>query len=82
MEAKCERATKDIKKHKQAFEVKMMEEKERHAAYMKAITDEVAVMVKREEGIIKGATEALKVQKEEFRNADDNVNESIANSYL
>ena len=78
LEAKCERATEDIKKHKAALEEKIKEEKERHAAYMKGITEEVAIMIKREEEVIKDATQALKVQREEFRIADENINEFIA----
>ena len=66
LEAKCEKSTEDKKKHKAALERNLKEEKERHALYVQGIQDEVARMIKREEEVIKTATEELKEQKAKY----------------
>ena len=78
LEAKCVKATDAIRKHGEALERAVGEEKERHAKTMKQIQDDVARMIKNEEDTIKEATEDLRKQKQGFEEADESYNGFIA----
>ena len=78
LEAKCEKATEAIAKHKTAKEEARKVEDERHRKRVQAIDDDFAQMIRVEEETIKESTEALKLQKTQYEEADQKINGFMA----
>ena len=78
LEAKCEKATEAIIKHKAAKEEARKVEDERHRKRVQAIEDDFAQMVRVEEELIKESKEALRLQKVLYEEADVKINGLMA----
>ena len=78
LESKNEKATEAIVKHKAAkIEARQVEE-ERHRKRMAAIEDDFTRMIKAEEELIKESSEALRLQRSQYEEADSKINGFIA----
>ena len=78
LEAKCEKATEAIGKHKAAKEEAKRVEDERHRKRVQAIEDDFAQMIRVEEELIKKSKEALRLRKVQYEEADVKINGFMA----